>query len=73
MTDAERLIEIETKLAFQDQALARLQETVIEQQRQIDRLKLLCDRLRGKAAAGPEDDLSNEPPPPHYRPRPGAG
>jgi uncharacterized coiled-coil protein SlyX len=40
---------------------------VIEQQRQIDRLKLLTERLRGRKEAGPEDDLSNEPPPPHYR------
>ena len=67
MTDAERLIEIETKLAFQDQTIGRLQEAVIEQQRQIDRLKTLVERLQGRKAAGPEDDLSNEPPPPHYR------
>jgi SlyX protein len=67
MTDAERLIEIETKLAFQEQTIGRLQEAVIEQQRQIDRLKLLTERLQGRQAAGPGDDLSNEPPPPHYR------
>jgi SlyX protein len=67
MTDAERLMEIETRLAFQDQTIGRLQEAVIEQQRQIDRLKLLTERLRGRKEAGPEDDLSNEPPPPHYR------
>lgn len=67
MTDAERLIELETKLAFQEQAIERLQQASREQQKQIDRLQTLCERLRGKAAAGPEDDLSNEPPPPHYR------
>jgi SlyX protein len=67
MTDAERLIEIETKLSFQDQTIARLQEAVTEQQKQIDRLKVLTQRLQGKQEAGPGDDLSNEPPPPHYR------
>ena len=67
MTDAERLIEIETKLAFQDQMIGRLQEAVIEQQKQLDRLRVLAERLQGKQAAGPGDDLSNEPPPPHYR------
>lgn len=66
MTDAERLIEVETKLAFQDQAIERLQQTVREQQKQIDRLQILCERLKAKAAAGPEDDLSNDGPPPHY-------
>ena len=65
MTDAERLIEIETKLAFQDQAIGLLKETVREQQKQIDRLKTLCERLRARTAAG--DDQTPEPPPPHYR------
>ncbi len=67
MTDAERLIELETKLAFQEQAIERLQQASREQQKQIDRLLTLCERLKAKASAGPEDDLSNEPPPPHYR------
>ena len=66
MTDAERLIEVETKLAFQDQAIERLQASVREQQKLIDRLQTLCERLRAKLAAGPQDDLSNDPPPPHY-------
>ena len=66
MTDAERLIEIETRLLFQDQELGRLREALREQEKRVDRLQEFCDRLRAKAAAGPEDDLSDEPPPPHY-------
>lgn len=66
MSDAERLVEIETKLAFHEQAVDRLQAAVREQQKQIERLQALCERLRARSAAGPAEDVSDEPPPPHY-------
>jgi SlyX protein len=66
MTDADRLIEIETKLAFQERTIARLQEALLEQQKQMDKLRALTDRLRAKFALGPAEDPSDEPPPPHY-------
>ena len=67
MPDAERLIEIETKLAFQERTILRLQEALMEQQKQVGRLTLLVDTLRRRALSGPGEDLSSEPPPPHYR------
>jgi len=59
----ERWIEIETKLAFQERAIGRLEESVREQQKQIDRLQALCERLKSKSAAGPDADPGDERPP----------
>lgn len=65
-----RLIELESRLAFQDDLIDSLNEAVIHQQKQIERLELisktLAERLRGLADAsgsdgGPEDEV-----PPHY-------
>lgn len=66
MTDAERLAELETTVAFQERELAKLREAVLEQQKQLDRLNALCDALRKKALEPPGEDLPHEKPP-HYR------
>lgn len=43
-----RIIELETRIAFQEQALAELNEALIGQQRQLDRLQSTMDvALRG--------------------------
>ncbi len=65
----DRLIEIESKLAHQDQLMLELNEVVTEQQAKIMQLEQLCtslvERVRaiGESAAGdgPQDDR-----PPHY-------
>ena len=65
----DRLIEIESKLAHQEQLVLELNEVVTEQQSKIMQLEQLCkslvERIRslGEAATGdtPQDD-----PPPHY-------
>jgi SlyX protein len=67
----ERLVELETKLAFQDRAIARLEEAVREQQKQIDKLRALCERLKARSEASSADDSRDEPPPPHYGGRAG--
>jgi SlyX protein len=65
---SQRLIELETRFAFQEQALHELSDTVARQQAEIDRLgrllKEIQERLRGIAA--PVAERSEEPPPPHY-------
>jgi uncharacterized coiled-coil protein SlyX len=66
MDDADRWVEVESKLAFQERAIGSLEEAVREQQRQIDRLQGLVERLRARSAHGPGNDPSTEPPPPHY-------
>ena len=71
MTDPDlpqKLIELETRFAFQEQALQELSDTVARQQAEIDRLSRLLkeiqERLRG--IAPPIADRSEETPPPHY-------
>ncbi len=65
----DRLIEIESKLAHQEQLVFELNEIVTEQQSKIMQLEQLCksllERIRsiGESTPGgaPQDD-----PPPHY-------
>lgn len=69
-TDLEqRLVELETRLAFQEQALAELSDALaasrIETERNADLLRRTLDAVkqsRGEFFADP----SEEPPPPHY-------
>ncbi len=65
----ERLIELETKISYQDHTIAELNEVVICQQQQIDRLERDVKRLLahlkqsgGSSLARPDE----ESPPPHY-------
>ena len=69
MSDTERLIELETRLAFQEHTLSELNEIVADQARDLIDLRrqleqVLADlrTMRGMIGADP----SNEPPPPHY-------
>lgn len=63
------IIEIETRLAFQEHTLQALNDVVTRQQRQIEALtrevNALKDRLRA-AALSPVGPLEDEKPPPHY-------
>lgn len=64
----EEIIELQTKVAFQDRAMEQLSDVVAAQQRQIDelekRLKVLANKLRDVALS---DQVEGpEPPPPHY-------
>jgi SlyX protein len=65
----ERLIDIESKLAFQEDHLEQLNRTVFEQQQKIERLEAICEALarqmRTLAEAGNEKGAANERPP-HY-------
>ena len=63
MTDAERLAELETAMAFQEREITKLREAVLEQQKQLERLAALCATLRQKASQAPEGDLPHEKPP----------
>jgi len=64
-----RLIELETKISYQDHIIGELNDVIIRQQKQIDRLeksvKHLQEHLKGSSDSGlarPEE----ESPPPHY-------
>lgn len=65
----ERLVELETRLAFQEDAIHHLNQTVADQRRQIEeleqRVEQLKQRLRSVSPSPLEGDQP-EPPPPHY-------
>ena len=67
--DEERLIDIETKMAHQEQLLSELNEALTDQQAQISRLERLClslvDRFKSLADKAGIDETGDERPP-HY-------
>lgn len=65
-----RLIELESRLAFQDDLIESLNEAVILQQKQIERLELisktLAERMRGLSDSAGSDGSPEHELPPHY-------
>lgn len=65
----DRIAEIEMKISFQDEAIAVLNEVIIEQQKKIEALERALVRLEEKAQSSQSmfDAIEpEEPPPPHY-------
>lgn len=67
--DEQRMIEIETRLAYQEQALAELNDALTGQQGQLDRLARLTGNLEARivalAEAAARSEAADERPP-HY-------
>jgi SlyX protein len=66
-----RLVELETRLAFQEHAMAELSDaladTRLEAARQSERLLDVLQELKMSRGAMPDNpDPASEPPPPHY-------
>lgn len=67
--DEDRLIDIETRLAFQEDAIERLSDVLYRQQELLDRLMARCDLLGTKVTELAEklpDEMSGNEKPPHY-------
>lgn len=64
----QRVIELESRQAFQDDTIAALNDVVVEQQQVIERLKLQVAALarRQEEIQGQFDIAEDEAPPPHY-------
>jgi SlyX protein len=65
----QRLDEVETRLAFLDEALAGLNAAEAESTQRMLRIERTLAELRMELAAlrtGLGDDVNDEPPPPHY-------
>ena len=56
-----RIIELETRLAFQEIALEELNEALISQQTQLDRLEKECARLANLLAETPAPHDADRP------------
>jgi SlyX protein len=65
----QRLDELETRLAFLDDALAGLNAAELERSQRMLRIERTLAEMRMELAAlrtGLGDDVHDEPPPPHY-------
>ena len=65
----ERLIELETKISYQDHIIGELNEVVTSQQQQIERLEKEMKRIHSHLKALNSSGLARpdeEIPPPHY-------
>lgn len=65
----DRLIELETKISYQDHLIGELNDVVVQQQQQIDQLEkqMIClnDHMKQASSSGlarPDEEV----PPPHY-------
>ncbi|HJS34115.1 MAG TPA: SlyX family protein [Pseudoxanthomonas sp.] len=64
-----RLVEMETRLAFQEHALNELSEALADARAENQRTELLLRHMveeLGKVRTSLFEDPANEPPPPHY-------
>lgn len=65
----DRLIELETRLAFQDHVVQELNDVVVRQQREIEGLRRDIEILRNQMktlAPSLVENRADEAPPPHY-------
>jgi len=66
----ERLVKIETKIAYHEQTIKDLNEVVYEQQQEIERLGSICDilvkRIKEFAELTPGNAAPANEKPPHY-------
>jgi SlyX protein len=63
-----RVMELESRLAFQDDTIQALNDVLVTQQRSIDRLELQITALikRQDEMGGQGDGFAEDSPPPHY-------
>ena len=69
MNSEDRITELESKVAFQDDTIDTLNDVIIHQQSQIDELKKELIKLSARLQSVQEISTTpaqNEPPPPHY-------
>ncbi len=65
----QRIIELETKISYQEDLVQELNKHIIDQQQQIDTLESLCERLKEQLKEimlGMPDIASDDEKPPHY-------
>ncbi len=63
-----RIMELESRLAFQDDTVQALNDVLVEQQRVVERLQLQMSALlkRSEEMVGQYKSAEEEAPPPHY-------
>jgi SlyX protein len=66
-TLAERIDQLEMRIAYQDQTLEELNQVITDQWKQVNNLKRQMARLEEQMSQAPVGGApAQEPPPPHY-------
>ncbi len=69
MNHEAHIIDLETRLTYQEAALQELNDVIVRQQKMLDNLDAQLEVLRQQLRAQAQFDVlpaSQEPPPPHY-------
>lgn len=68
MSLEERVMDLESRLAFQDDTIEAMNDVLVAQQRVVERLQLQMSALlkRQEEMAGQFESFEEEAPPPHY-------
>ncbi|HCN63842.1 MAG TPA: hypothetical protein DIT33_10640 [Pseudomonas sp.] len=68
MSLEERVMDLESRLAFQDDTIQALNDVLVSQQNAVDRLQLQIAALlkRQEEMGGQFESFEDEAPPPHY-------
>lgn len=71
MTIEDRLVDIETKIAFQEDAVEELNKVIYQQQQKLDRLESICESLVNhirdlRETASENQAVAANEKPPHY-------
>lgn len=70
MNIEERLVELESRIAFQDDTIQTLNDALADAQMALSKqqlvLKRIVEELKSARGAGVTIDAADEPPPPHY-------
>ena len=68
MSLEERVMDLESRLAFQDDTIQALNDVLVSQQNAVDRLQLQIAALlkRQEEMGGQFESIEDEAPPPHY-------
>ncbi|MNF29359.1 hypothetical protein D3C84_100590 [compost metagenome] len=68
MNAEQRITDLESRLAFQDDTIQALNDVLVTQQRELERLQLQVAALarRQEEIGGRLDAAEDEAPPPHY-------
>lgn len=64
MSENERIAELESRIAFQEEAIDKLSDIVARQEKDLERLTRMIQFLNTEIKSGAIED--NDQPPPHY-------
>ena len=62
----DRLVEVESRIVMQERTIEQLNEVILEQATQLERLRAQLQQLSEQMRKSGDDSEHPDPPPPHY-------